>query len=167
LDLEFDLTIHNPVDKLNDDHHRQTFLSLVTETLTEDEVKYRSRFVGGHSPVFFSEKTWKPISIGQPFIMIASKGHLAKLKEKGYRTFDRWWSEDYDNIESTHLKIQRIMEVMVTLSRLNVDQLKNMRQEMQHVLIHNQIVYNQYRDIHNDSQPEPLFRLIQNIWSSF
>jgi hypothetical protein len=167
LHLEYDLETHNPVDKLTDDHHRQTFLSLVTETLTEDEVKFRGGYVGADSPVFFSEKTWKPISIGQPFIMVSTKGHLAKLKEMGYQTFDRWWSEDYDTIGNTHIKLKKIMDVLNMLSKLRVDELKAMRDQMQHVLIHNQIVYNQYRDSYNDLPSEPLYKIIQDIWSSF
>jgi len=56
--LEYDLSIINPAFSLTEDHHRQTFLSLVTETITEDEVA--SAFNSNQikfSPLFFSEKT--------------------------------------------------------------------------------------------------------------
>jgi len=158
--LDTNLEQENPVLKLNEDHHSSTFLSLVTETLTEYEV---NKF----SPIFFSEKTWKPISIGQPFIILASKGHLEYLKNLGYKTFNNWWSEEYDALDNVDLKISLIVKEIKKLSQLSTRQLSEMRLEMREILIHNQNVYNEYRNRMNNKNEESLYKIIKSIWESF
>ena len=49
--------------------------------------------------IFISEKTWKPIMVGHPFIMVGNKNNLKFLKDLGYKTFDKWIDESYDDIE--------------------------------------------------------------------
>lgn len=169
VELEYDLSVSNPIHNLNKEHHRQTFLSLVTETLVEDEVENRAkdgvplRF----SPAFFSEKTWKPIAIGQPFIVVAAKGHLKHLKELGYKTFNTWWSEEYDNADNTNDKVRLIIQELVKLSKLSTAELTAMREEMIPVLEHNQQVYNNFRNLNKNLQMAPLYSIIKDIWNSF
>lgn len=167
LELEYDLMKENPVYKLTNEHHEHTFLSLVTETITQLEVKGKFESSPINTPIFFSEKTWKPISIGQPFIILASKGHLDFLKKLGYKTFSNWWSEEYDNIDDVHIKIKLIIEELQRLSKLSVGSLKDMRLEMNEVLKHNQMIYNNFRDSVYNSNNESLYKKIQIIWNSF
>ena len=168
INLEYDLSTENPAYKLNEEHHSNTFLSLVTETIVEDEVELRDpNNPIRYSPIFFSEKTWKPISIGQPFIIIASKGHLAYLKKLGYKTFDAWWSEDYDNEDDINVKLTLIMRELKKLSALSTDELITLRKDMQSIVIHNQTVYNAFRESHLNQYWEPTYRIIKKIWENF
>lgn len=169
LNLEYDLANKNPAHELNHEHHARTFLSLVTETLTEDEVKNRTDTMMGYkySPLFFSEKTWKPISIGQPFIIIASKGHLQLLKQLGYKTFDRWWSEEYDTVDDINVRLTLVMQELVRLSQLSASDLLTLRKEMEPNLTHNQKIYNDFRIQHLNQPWEPSYGIIKNIWDSF
>jgi hypothetical protein len=41
----------------------------------------------GNRPIHITEKTFKPIFLGIPFVIFASKGHLEKLKELGFDCF--------------------------------------------------------------------------------
>lgn len=168
LELEYDLATTNPVDELTERHHSETFLSLVTETLVEDEVEFRNEYRDPYkySPIFFSEKTWKPISIGQPFIIIASSGHLEYLKSLGYKTFDKWWSEEYDTVTDTNLKIKLIMQELVKLSKMSILELMELRNDMAETLTHNQKIFNAFKDEYKNQKAEPVYRIIKDIWAS-
>lgn len=70
----------------------QSQLSVVSESLYEQP-----------NNTFFSEKTWKPIYVGHPFIFIASNGHLKHLRKLGYKTELSGIDDTYDNVEDmTH-----------------------------------------------------------------
>jgi hypothetical protein len=167
LTLDRNLGEYNPSGELNLDHHNRTFLSLVTETLTEHDIKYKDpNYHSFWSPIFFSEKTWKPISAGQPFIILASAGHLKYLKTLGYKTFDKWWSEEYDQIADLNLKCKMIIEILQKLAGYNIEQLKVIRDEMTEVLKHNQQVYNNFRLKHNNDFNSPVYEIVKTIYDS-
>ena len=92
---------------------------------------------------------------------------MAQLKKIGFRTFDQWWSEDYDNEDDINVKLKLIMAELVRLSHLSTTDLINLRKEMTDVCKHNQEVYNIFRKLHNDQPNEPLYRIIKEIWNSF
>ena len=60
--------------------------------------------------------------MGHPFILVGSKHSLKKLKEIGYKTFDKWWKK-YDNMELFEERINAIVEI---LNDLNTKILKNL-----------------------------------------
>lgn len=47
-------------------------------------------------PVFVTEKTFKPISGLQPFMVIGGAGILAYLRSQGFETYDNMFDESYD-----------------------------------------------------------------------
>lgn len=165
--LEWDLSVHNPAFQITESHYRDTFLSLVTETLTEDVIVSMHGADAKHTPVFPTEKTWKPIAVGHPFIILAGCGHLAHLRSLGYQTFGNWWSEQYDEVENPDKKLSMIMEELDRLSRLNTVALRALRTEMEPVLRHNQKVLKKFRKKHGYQYWEPLYRIIQEIWQGF
>lgn len=87
---------------------------------------------------FTTEKTLRPIIFKNPFLLMAGKGTLQKLKDIGFKTFDNWWSEDYDNF--THLeRMEKILDIVDWISvQYNV---RKFKQEMETILEHN---YNHY-----------------------
>lgn len=69
--------------------------------------------------IHLNEKTYKPIAFKQPFIMMSAPYSLQHLKDVGFKTFDRWWSEDYDlitNNDDRMLEINRIVEEITNWS---------------------------------------------------
>jgi hypothetical protein len=106
-------------------YHKNTFVSLVSETTTSNEI------------VFFSEKMFKPIYACQPFILSSSRGSLAKLKEFGFKTFDRWWDESYDNEWMFVNRVEKMKDVLRYIISKSDDELREMYSEMEEVLIHN------------------------------
>ena len=87
---------------------------------------------------FTTEKTLRPIIFKTPFLLMAGKGTLQKLKDIGFKTFDYWWSEDYDNF-SNRDRMEKILDIVEWISvQYNVDKFK---EEMTDILEHN---YNHY-----------------------
>jgi len=83
-----------------------------------------------------NEKTGRPIIARTPFIAYAGKDFLKNLKKLGFKTFDRWWSEEYDDHEGVQ-RIQYMLKEIKKISRYHVDRLKEIQQEMMPVLEHN------------------------------
>jgi hypothetical protein len=169
--IDIDVSTTNPAtEHVIQTHYTETFLSLVTETLTEEEVawRYPGQANSYYSPIFFSEKILKPIAAGHPFMVVGSRGILEALRKQGYRTFGKWWDESYDELDSTHERIVRINKVLLKLSNLDIAQLKNIRKEMQSVLDHNQKLFKYNREtVHKNNSQELVYQEVKKIWESF
>ena len=149
---EKNLDTENPAQDINLPHYESTFLSLVSETLADDYL-------------FFSEKTYKPILVKHPFILFAGTNQLMKLKEFGFKTFDKWWDESYDSEPSVVNKCKKIINILLELNQLSTEQLKTMREEMLPILDHNR---NLLLEILNEDQHGYLdnfyvYKIIKNI----
>jgi len=83
-----------------------------------------------------NEKTGRPIIARTPFIVYAGKGFLKNMKHLGFRTFDKWWSEDYDNLEGVR-RIQRMLLQIKEISSQSIENLHTMYDDMRPVLEHN------------------------------
>ena len=83
-----------------------------------------------------NEKTGRPIIARTPFIAYAGKDFLKNLKRLGFKTFDRWWSEEYDNHEGVQ-RIQYMLKEIKKISMYPVDRLQEIHQEMTTTLQHN------------------------------
>ena len=68
--------------------------------------------------------------VGNPFT-------LRELKKLGYKTFSRWWNEDYDEEVDSIARFNKLLNVYVELSKLSTDELFKIQQEMEDTLIHN------------------------------
>ena len=92
--------------------YNDSYLSVVSETTF-----YSHHIVqdGDYDAVFFSEKTWKPISLNHPFIIGSNKNSLATLRKKGYQTFTPFINESYDDLEGE----ERTLAIVEELERLS------------------------------------------------
>lgn len=129
-------------------HYQSSFLSLVSETLVLKDT------------IYLSEKTFKPILMGHPFMIISSKGHLGKLKELGYKTFDKWWSEEYDDCDEWEDRINLIMVELTKLKSKSKSELIDMRNEIMSVLIYNQDLY-----FERIQKEDPINNIILDIYN--
>jgi hypothetical protein len=80
-----------------------TYFSLVTETV----------FDYPHS--FRTEKIWKPVAIGHPFIVASNSGYYRDLHKLGFKTFGHLIDESFDSIDNGLDRIKRITEVVEDL----------------------------------------------------
>ena len=63
-----------------------------------------------------TEKTFKPIALGMPFVLSAPAGSLQYLRTYGFQTFDSVWDESYDNVANNE---RRMTELTKTLRHLD------------------------------------------------
>jgi hypothetical protein len=103
---------NNPCDVQYDDlkYFENSYFSLVTETTFYDELSYITK-------EFFSEKIFKPIAVGHPFILMAFPRALLRLREMGYKTFHPFINEDYDLIIDDARRFDAIINEVLRLSK--------------------------------------------------
>jgi hypothetical protein len=156
MEIDMDLGENNPAWNIVEEHYKQTFLSLVPETLYDNDV------------IFFSEKIWKTIAVGHPFMLVSSRGMLKKLRDEGYYTFGSFWDESYDNIVGLGDRIRHITLELKRLSKLSPEQLSDMRVKMEPIVKHNQDLFNsRWHDRCGQHPDRQLYRIVETIWNSF
>ena len=85
----------------------------------------------------YSEKTLDAIKFRKPFILVAPPYTLNLLKSQGFKTFDRYWNEDYD-LEIDHVKrLEAITKTIDNIANMSYNTLKEIHLDMQNVLEHN------------------------------
>lgn len=80
---------HNDHRDVNEFLFRDAWCHLVVETLFDAD---------GSGGCFLTEKTFKPIKFGQPFVLIGAVGSVATLRDRGYDVFDQFIDNSYDTI---------------------------------------------------------------------
>jgi len=109
-----------------------SFCNIVTETYFQESTDF----------IFtFTEKLFKPIVAEIPFILAAQHKSLEKLKEMGFKTFDKWWDESYDLEIDTELRLAKICDVILEISTWELDKCIETYNEMKSVLSHNSELY--------------------------
>ena len=84
-----------------------------------------------------TEKVFKPIVARRPFFLVSTPGSLAYLKRYGFRTFDRWIDESYDQEQDHYVRIEKITFELAKLCAMSPAVLRQMHLEMQEVLEYN------------------------------
>lgn len=105
----------------------QSYLNLVIETHFDADQS---------SGTFLTEKTFKPIKFGQPFIIIGPAHSLKLLRSLGYKTFDNVIDNSYDSVEDN---TERWVKVRDTILKIKKENLKTLFDKC-----YEDIIYNQY-----------------------
>ena len=103
---------------VNFEMQKQAYINIVTESLFDRD----------HT-VFYSEKTFKPIASGQPFILVATANSLPKLRELGYQTYNGLINEHYDTIENPKARIKEVIKEINRLSNMTQNEFNNLMSE--------------------------------------
>ena len=85
------------------DQSAESLLYLVTETVATGRRHH------------LTEKTFKPIALGMPFIIVGTQGSLRYLRSYGFKTFGDLWDESYDNEPDDSKRIEKIAQVLKLL----------------------------------------------------
>ena len=88
------------------DQSAESLLYLVTETVATGRRHH------------LTEKTFKPIAMGMPFMIVGTQGSLRYLRSYGFRTFGDLWDESYDDEPDDHKRIEKIAQVLKQLEGL-------------------------------------------------
>jgi hypothetical protein len=88
------------------DQSAESLLYLVTETVATGRRHH------------LTEKTFKPIAMGMPFIIVGTQGSLKYLRSYGFKTFGDLWDESYDDEPDDSKRIEKIAHTLKLLDDL-------------------------------------------------
>lgn len=126
-----------------------SYFSLVTETVFDYPYSFRT------------EKIWKPIVMGHPFVVAANSGFYRDLHNNGYRTFGHLIDERFDLIENSQQRIERIEQVVNDLCRQNLVEFLKSAQE---ICEHNQLRYAEHRIQERKAFPEKFLNFVNRVF---
>jgi hypothetical protein len=102
---------------LND--YNTTDIEVVLETLFDDD------------RLHLTEKSLRPIAVGQPFILAGTHGSLEYLRNYGFKTFDTVWNENYDTIVAPDDRLVAIVDLMQDIANWDTTTKDNKMQQAQ------------------------------------
>jgi len=105
---DLDAGAHNDHSLHVAEHYDRTAVSIVLETHFDAD---------GSGGAFLTEKTFKCIKHGHPFVLFAPPGSLASLRGMGYRTFDSAIDTSYDSIADNTYRYLAAMRTVQQLAR--------------------------------------------------
>jgi hypothetical protein len=103
----------------------ESMLYLVTETLAKGRRQH------------LTEKTFKPICLRMPFILVGTQGALKYLRSYGFKTFGDFWDESYDDEPNDFKRLEMITQVLCKLDRLPIAQKQQLFNSANEVIEHN------------------------------
>jgi len=106
------------------DESAESLLYLVTETVATGRRHH------------LTEKTFKPIAMGMPFVIVGTKGSLKYLRSYGFKTFNSIWDESYDDAEDD-VRIERIASLLQSLDQLSIAEKQDLFDQAQEIVQHN------------------------------
>jgi len=84
-----------------------------------------------------TEKSFKPIALGMPFILTATAGSLAYLRDYGFKTFGDFWDESYDLEINDFVRAEKVAAVLKQLDNLPAHEKQQLFQACWPVIEHN------------------------------
>ena len=84
-----------------------------------------------------TEKTLRPIALGQPFILAGTYGSLKYLRDYGFRTFADCWDESYDMMTDSIERMNKIVEVMSDIVSMPTAQRNHMLEQARAIAEYN------------------------------
>ena len=106
-------------------YYQETFFSVVSETTFYENVP------------FLSEKIFKTIAMGHPFILVGSPNTLQYLKKLGYKTFAPHINEHYDSIEDHGDRAIAIVDEIERICKLNKIEWREWMSKVRPIAEHN------------------------------
>jgi hypothetical protein len=110
----------------NNSDYNYTAIEVVLETLFDD-----SRW-------HLTEKIFRPIACGQPFLLASTPGSLEYLKSYGFQTFADHIDESYDSISDPVERLCAIIQVMKDIAALDAGAKKSLFVDLQKIADYNQ-----------------------------
>jgi hypothetical protein len=107
------------------DQSAESLLYLVTETVATGQ------------RLHLTEKTFKPIVLGMPFVIVGTRGSLEYLRSYGFKTFAGIFDESYDNETDDILRIERVTKLLKELNDLSVTERQKIHQACLPIVEHN------------------------------
>lgn len=90
-----------------------------------------------HREAFLTEKIFRPMIYWHPQLVISTDGTLRILKELGFKTFNDYWDESYDDEPDGKKRIEMITKIVKQLDAMSLEEWHKMYLDMMPILEHN------------------------------
>jgi hypothetical protein len=107
-----------------EEFYKSSLINIVSETYFFDR------------EIHLTEKTWKPIAFKQPFIIIGARGSLKHIRDLGFKTFNDFWDESYDQLSDID-RMKRIFETVNSISKWNKDRKIKFTEQVKDIVEYN------------------------------
>ena len=114
---------------LDHNYYQQTFCSVISETSLDADKPN------------FSEKTFRAICHGHPFIIIGSRYSLKFLREFGLDTYDDIFDNSYDTIADPWARLTAVFKTIDQISNKDITELDKIKKDLHARRIKNRDVY--------------------------
>ena len=84
-----------------------------------------------------TEKTMRPIVHKRMFIILGPPGIVARMQDKGFKTFAPFINEGYDVIEDPHERMQAVVDELTRISKFSIDDIRETMLQYKSILQHN------------------------------
>jgi hypothetical protein len=101
-----------------------SYIYIVTETNFEKDI-------------FVTEKIINPMTVLQPFIVVAASGYLKHIRSLGFKTFDGFIDESYDDIINDGERYIAICNEIDRLSKIDLNIIHNWYLSIKDILVYN------------------------------
>lgn len=126
-----------------------TYFSLVTETTFDYPCSFRT------------EKIWKPVAMGHPWIAVGNAGYYRDMHNLGFKTFGHLIDETFDSIDIPQDRCARIAQVVEDLCQQD---LRSFLTSASDVCKHNQ---ERIKELHLQLPQQFLPRFVQFVTENF
>jgi len=107
------------------DECAESLLYLVTETVATGRRHH------------LTEKTFKPIALGMPFVIVGTQGSLKYLRSYGFKTFGDIWDESYDDETDDQLRYKKMADLLKNLDSMSIAQKNALFDSAKDIIQHN------------------------------
>lgn len=136
---------------INEDYYKEFPINVISETLFFS------------AATFASEKIWKPILLGQIFIVMAAPLYLRSLRKLGFKTFAPYVDEEYDLMMDP---VERALGVARTIKKiiaLSEEEFLQLLEDCKPAIEHNRRLL-QDQDQMEKLVSNALIRTIEKLW---
>jgi hypothetical protein len=91
------------------DCYIDTYFSVVAETAFYYPYSFRT------------EKIWKPVMAGHPWIAVTNRGFYKDIRNMGFKTFNQIIDESFDSIENCEERVKRVSQVITDLCKQDLN----------------------------------------------
>lgn len=139
---------------LNENYYAQFPVNVISETLFFS------------AATFASEKVWKPMLLGQIFLVMASPLYLQSLRDLGFKTFSPWINEEYDLIMDPIERAFELTKSLKALVKLSNTEFAELLEKCRPALEHNKRILTDTDSI-NRLVSTRVVEAIEEYWSLY
>ena len=92
----------------------------------------------------FSEKVFQAMQYLRPFIVVGPPKTLEYIKSLGFKTFDEFWDESYDDEIDHGERLAKIFSIIDNILTLSIEEMRELYTKMLPIVQHNLQTYKEF-----------------------